>query len=90
MTTLRIEPVQQPETSCTEYSLIDETNSEVAVVTGREWAQKFAAADSLYESLSGLFDSRGCERANLDGSHVISASWLEVCRAAIAKFEGRS
>lgn len=41
--------------------------------------------DELAEALRGLFDARGCEHGNDDGSVVISSEWIDHCRAALAK-----
>ena len=49
MSTLRVEPVHLLDDDCAEFSLIDEAGEEIAVVTGREWADKLAAAPELLE-----------------------------------------
>lgn len=71
MTTLRIEPVQQPEDSCTEYSLIDSDNNEVAVVTGKAWAQKFAVVEGLIEIAQQFVSECGeCNHTGLVSRHI--------------------
>lgn len=70
MSTLRIEPVQQPETECTEYSLIDEAGEEIAVVTGKAWAQKFAVSDELLEvAIQSAKECGECNGTGLVGKH---------------------
>jgi hypothetical protein len=71
MSALRIEPVQQPETSCTEYSIIDEAGEEIAVVTGKAWAQKFAVVEGLIEIVQQFVSECGeCDGTGEVGIHI--------------------
>lgn len=84
MTTLRIEPVQTPEDPAGEYSLLDEAGNEVAVVTGKAWANKLSAADDLLRAVKGLLP-RSWRRGHMDHMPGVKAA-----RRAIDRAEGRA
>lgn len=71
MTTLRVEPVQTPENPAGEYSLLDEAGNEVAVVTGKAWALKFAVTEELLEVAQQYVSECGeCDHTGLVSIHI--------------------
>jgi hypothetical protein len=46
---LHIAPITADEADDAEYSVLDEEGVEIAVVTGKAWALKFAVSDELLE-----------------------------------------
>jgi hypothetical protein len=71
MTALRIEPVTQPEDPAGEYSLLDEQRTEVAVVTGKAWAKKFAVVEGLIEiTLQFISECGECNHTGLVSRHI--------------------
>jgi hypothetical protein len=68
--TLRIEPIQQPQID-DEFSLIDETGEEIAVVTGEAWAKKFAVVEGLIEiALQFIAECAECNHTGLVSVHI--------------------
>ncbi len=112
MSILRIEPhchnspgslVQQPDTGCGKFSVLNEAGEEIAIVSGEAWAKKFAAIDELIAfaktiaSECARCDGKGTVSIHIPGVDTIAA-WdaddqscpdCEDARKLIAKAEGK-
>jgi hypothetical protein len=80
MTALRVEPIQSPEKRRGEYSLLDDKGREIAVVTGKAWANKLAAVDDLLRAVKGLLP-RYWRRGHMDHMPGVKAARLAIAKA---------
>lgn len=79
---LRVEPITSPATATarSEYSLLTDRGTEVAIVTGQRRALQMAAASDLLKALRVLLP-RGWGTGHMDHMHGVKAARMAIARA---------